>query len=421
MSIKIDPSCMDDYDPGSISTNQARQRIIDVTTPITGIEKLNIRAALHRVLAQDLSSPVNVPSHRNSAMDGYALAASDLPPEGTKELTVVGNSFAGHPFSQSLSHGECVRIMTGATMPDDSDTVIIQEQAEVTSKQTIRIDSRHKPGQNVRAAGEDIQQGETVLRTGHRITAADLGLLASIGIAEVKVFRKVRVAFFSTGDELRSIGEPLRKGEIYDSNRYTLFGMLTDLGVDMIDMGVIKDVSEDTEAAFQQAADNADVIITSGGVSVGEADFVKAGLNKLGKINFWKVAMKPGRPLAFGSIENAWFFGLPGNPVSVMATFYLFVQPALRHLMGERIVEPIIYHAKVASKLRKKAGRTEYQRGLLSLDESGELIVDKTGAQGSGILTSMSQANCFIVLPMEYESVNPGDSVPVIPFSEFRI
>lgn len=412
---------MDDFDPGSIATDDAHARIRSAVTPLNAMERTALRTALGRILGEDVHSPLTVPGHTNSAMDGYALAGTDLPETGTCELTVAGSSFAGHPFAETLAPGECVRIMTGAVVPVEADTVIMQEHVERISEHRIRIDGRHRPGQNVRRAGEDIERGDTVLARGRRLRPSDLGVLASLGVAEVTVTRRPRVAFFSTGDELRSIGEPLAAGEIYDSNRYTLYGMLTRLGVDVLDLGVVADTPAATMEAFRNAGDNTDMVITSGGISVGEADYIKHTLEELGRIDFWKVAMKPGRPLAFGRVGDAWFFGLPGNPVSVMATFYLFVQPALRRLMGETDVDPRMLNVHCDSKLRKKAGRTEYQRGFLAVGPDGELSVKKSGPQGSGILTSMSESNCFIVLPVQSESIEPGTKVPVIPFSEFLV
>ncbi len=416
-TLKTDPSCMDDFDPDSLPADEALRRILDSVAPLAGYEKVAVRSALERVLAETVHSPIDVPSHTNSAMDGYALSGSALPSSGTAEFRVVGTAWAGRPFSETVEHGDAVRIMTGAALPDGTDTVIMQEHAE-TLGDRIRIDARHEAGQNVRKAGEDIARGAGVLPSGRRLTPADLGLIASIGVVEVTVRRRVRVAFFSTGDELRSLGEPIAPGAIYDSNRYTLYGMLSRLGADIIDMGVIRDRRDDTFGAFRHAAECADVVITSGGVSVGEADYVKEALEKTGQIDFWKVAMKPGRPLAYGRIGDAYFFGLPGNPVSVMVTFYLFVQPALRRLMGETHQLPMLLKARCESKLRKKAGRTEFQRGILSNDAEGNLVVRKTGPQGSGILTSMSQANCFIMLPLEAESAQPGEILSVLPFSE---
>lgn len=416
IKVRTDPSCMDDFDLDSLPAEEALGVIQQTVSSVTGTEQVAVRSALDRVLAEDVLSNIDVPSHTNSAMDGYALAQGDLPATGTRPLKIVGTAWAGRPFQGACTTGQCVRIMTGAAMPAGTDTVVIQEQAVVENEHII-IDSRHKPGQNVRKAGEDIAAGAVALKAGRRVSAADLGLLASLGVVEVPVRRKLRVAFFSTGDELRSLGQALDKGAIYDSNRYTLYGMLTRLGVDLIDMGVVRDRREETYAAFQEAAACADVVLSSGGVSVGEADFVKDALEELGEVKFWKVATKPGRPLAFGRIGDAVFFGLPGNPVSVMVTFYLFVQPALRSMMGEVAGEPLLLNARCQSKLKKRPGRTEYQRGVLSNDAQGQLIVSKTGEQGSGILTSMSHANCFIILPMEASTVEPGQSVTVLPFS----
>lgn len=417
--LRVDPSCMDDFDPASLPADEAQALILNSVRSVTGNECVAIRSALGRVLAEDVRSSINVPSHTNSAMDGYALAHDDLPGSGTRRLEVVGTAWAGKPFQGSVTSGKCVRIMTGAPMPPGADTVVMQEHAEIENDQII-IDARHQTGQNVRSAGEDIAAGEVALKAGRRVSAADLGLLASLGVVEVQVYRKVRVAFFSTGDELRSLGQTLDAGAVYDSNRYTLYGMLTRLGVELIDLGVVRDRREDTFAAFDEAARCADVVLSSGGVSVGEADYVKEALEKLGQVTFWKVATKPGRPLAFGSIRDAMFFGLPGNPVSVMVTFYLFVQPALRRMMGELTTEPLLLRARCESKLRKNPGRTEYQRGVLSQDPQGNLMVTKTGAQGSGILSSMSLANCFIVLPLEASAVQPGETVTVLPFSEVQ-
>lgn len=408
-------SCQDDSDPESLPVAEAQHRILDSVIPIDGHEQVALRSALGRVLATDIHSPVNVPQDANSAMDGYALAGGDLPADGTRELKIVGTAWAGRPYQSPLQSGECVRIFTGAILPVGADTVLVQERAD-RRDDTLIIDNNISSGDNVRAAGEDIQQGARVLAAGSRLQPAELGLLASVGLGEVTVCRSLRVAFFSTGDELRSIGEALEPGMIYDSNRYTLYGMLQRLGCDIIDMGVVADTPEATHAAFSTAAGCADVLITSGGVSVGEADYVKTTLEEFGDVGFWKVAMKPGRPLAFGRVKDTVFFGLPGNPVSVMVTFYQFVQPALRKLMGESVIAPITVKARCETRLKKRPGRFEFQRGILSQNDAGELIVHKTGAQGSGILTSMSHANCFILLPAEATTVEAGDTVDVQPF-----
>lgn len=421
MTIAADPSCTDDFEPASLSTDAAYRHILSRVVPLAGFDRVNLKAALGRILAQDIRSPLPVPGHTNSAVDGYAVSGADLPADGECELTVVGSSFAGHPYDGRVEAGQCVRIMTGAVMPAGVDSVVMREHVEELAGSRIRIDDRNEKGQNVRHAGEDIERGDAVLPRGRRLIPSDLGLLASLGVNEVSVSRRPRVAFFSTGDELRSIGDPLSVGEVYDSNRYTLYAMLTRLGVDIIDMGVVRDEPEATLRALRLASGPADVVITSGGVSVGEADYIRHGLTELGRIDFRKVAMKPGRPLTFGRVGESWFFGLPGNPVAVMATFYLFVQPALRHLAGESSIEPLLLKAICASALRKKAGRTEYVRGIMEAGDDGELTVRRTGPQGSGILTSMSQANCFIVLPHDSESVEPGGRVSVLPFSEFRV
>jgi molybdopterin molybdotransferase len=413
--INTDPSCMDDFDPNSLAPDLALAKILENVKPLQEIETLVLRESLDRILAEDLKSSINVPSHTNSAMDGYAVNSEDLPQEGIKKLKLIGTVFAGNPLSEPVTKGTCARIMTGGVIPDGTDTVVIQENTERNSD-VINIGTETRKGDNVRQAGEDIKSGDTILNRGTRLTPADIGLIASLGIGTVNVTRKPRITFFSTGDELQSVGEELKKGNVYDSNRYTLHGMLTRIGVDIIDMGVIRDDKEALEQAFTEAASQSDAVITSGGVSVGEADYIKEILGKLGHVDFWKVAIKPGRPLSFGKLDNALFFGLPGNPVSVMVTFYQFVQPAIYKLMGSRQIEPITTTAKSASRLKKRAGRVEYQRGILEKDPEGNLLVSKTGAQGSGILSSMSQANCFIILPMESEGVEPGADVTVQPF-----
>ncbi len=410
--IKNEPSCMDDYDPNSITPDKALENIFKAISPIEETENVQVRKALGRVLANDIKSEINVPSGRNSAMDGYAIKGSDLPIHEIKKLNLIGTCLAGKPFQDNVNEGECVRIMTGAIMPEGTDTVVIQEKAIVVGD-SIDIGNDTKSGDNVRQAGEDLAIGDLVLEKGMRLTPADIGLLASLGYAEVSVFKNIKVAFFSTGDELRSVGEELEDGAIYDSNRYTLYGMLARLGVDIIDMGVVKDDKELLERAFIEAADEADVLVTSGGVSVGDADYIKEILEKQGTVDFWKVAMKPGRPLTFGNLDKTYFFGLPGNPVSVMVTFYQFVQPALKKLMGETICSPITLKVPCISKLKKRPGRVEYQRGVLEQDETGKMVVRKTGKQGSGILRSMADANCFIILPLDNEGVKEGEMVDV--------
>ena len=408
-------SCADDYDPNSLPVPEALNRIDAVVNPIHGYERLALRSALSRVLAEDIVSPIDVPAHNNSAMDGYAVNSADLPNEGSNALRIVGTALAGTPFEGSVQPGSAVRIMTGAVLPAGSDTVIMQERAE-SDGDIVRIGDDNRRGQNTRMAGEDLKAGEAVFHAGRLLTPADIGVIASLGIAEVAVRRRLRIAFFSTGDELRSIGEPLQSGQIYDSNRYTLYGMLTRLGADIVDMGVIRDRREELQQALSEAASIADAVITSGGVSVGEADFVKDILTSLGEVNFWKIAMKPGRPLAFGKIGNAVFFGLPGNPVSVMVTFYQFVQPALRRMTGQSDPTTILFKVPCTTNLKKRPGRMEFQRGILQRQTDGSMLVHGTGDQGSGILSTMSKANCFIILADECADVEAGTLVDVQPF-----
>lgn len=398
-----------------LTVDMALQRIREVLTPIHGFECCSLRDAFNRIIAEDVTSPLNVPAYINSAMDGYAISHNDLPAEGSTQLKVIGTAFAGTPFEGKVHSGQAVRIMTGAMVPEGADTVIMQEQAE-RDGDNLTIHSSHKPGENVRQIGEDITKGEVVLATGKKIRGAELGLLASLGIAEITVKRRLRVATFSTGDELCSIGETPRAGQIYDSNRYSLYGMLRAMNVEHLDMGVIRDDPDAIRNAFTTAAEAADVLITSGGVSVGDADYVKQTLDQLGQVNFWKIKMKPGKPLAFGSISQTVFFGLPGNPVSAMATFYQIVQPSLHHLMGQSTTVPIRLKIHTAERLKKRPGRQDFQRGIMERNEQGELVVRSTGHQGSHILSSMSQANCFIILPSESGPVEAGEMVEVEPF-----
>ncbi len=408
-------SCADDYDPNSMPVAKARELIRSFLAPMSAIERVNVRGALERVLAEDIVSPLAVPGHDNSAMDGYAVRFADLSGDKETVLKRVGESFAGKPWSGSIGARECVRIFTGGVMPQGADSVVMQERtSEDAGGVHIAPGAVTKAGQNRRFAGEDLKAGQVVFRSGQRIHPAEMGMIASLGIGEISVYRKLRVAFFSTGDELKSVGTPLAAGEIYDSNRYTLHGMLTRLGCDVIDMGVVVDEPKKLEHAFATAAAAADVVITSGGVSVGEADYVKQLLDKLGEVLFWKIAMKPGRPLAYGKIGSAHFFGLPGNPVSVMVTFYQFVRDALLILQGQRDVAPLpTFKVALSAPIRKVPGRTEFQRGILTADAGGTWTVRTTGDQGSGILSSMSQANCFIILGSDTGNVAAGEMVDV--------
>lgn len=408
-------SCADDYDPNSMPVERARTLIRDYLEPVTTIERVHIRQALGRTLAGDLASPIDVPGHDNSAMDGWAVRFEDLAAGAETTLKRVGESFAGRPHAGRVGPGEAVRIFTGGVMPDGADTVVMQERADDRGDRVVvAAGAVGKRGQNRRFAGEDLKAGGIVFRRGQALRPAEIGMLASLGINEVPVYRKLVVAFFSTGDELVSIGTPLATGQIYDSNRYTIGAMLARIGCETIDLGVVADVPEALEQAFRSAAASADVVITSGGVSVGEADYVKSLLDRLGEVVFWKIAMKPGRPLAYGRIGDAHFFGLPGNPVSVMVTFYQFVRDALLALQGRTGIEPMpTFKARLAAPLRKAPGRTEFQRGVLARANDGGWAVRPTGDQGSGILSSMAQANCFIVLPEQTGNLDAGSEVEV--------
>jgi molybdopterin molybdotransferase len=415
MSNKISsaPGCADAFDPSSISLAEALDKIQQRVRPVLACERLPIRECLGRVNNEAVLSPRNVPPLPNSAMDGYALAIDSLKQDEIVELTEIGTAFAGTPFDGSCGPGQCVRIMTGGLIPDGADAVIMQEQIEINAAGKVRIDSAHRVGENIRQAGEDIRQGTTVIEAGARLNPADLGVLASLGLTQLQVKRKPVVAFFSTGDELVSVGTPLEPGKIYDSNRYSLYGMLAGMAVDTIDLGVVRDDLDSMREVLTMASTRADLIISTGGVSVGEADFIKPALADLGTTEFWKIAIKPGRPLTFGQINASIFMGLPGNPVAVMVTFSQFVVPAIEALAGASPRPPALFRARAVDKIRKRPGRYEFQRGIATLDDNNEWQVTKTGRQGSGILTSMSRANCFIVLPDDNAGVEAGDEVNI--------
>lgn len=409
------------YDPNALPVAQAQDFIKRLVPRVQAVESLALRSALGRVLARDIVSPIDVPSHDNSAMDGYALRAADLAAGGDTVLGIVGTAFAGAQYTGPVGPGQSVRIMTGAVMPEGLDTVVPQEFTRTETDGRVAIPAGTvQAGDNRRLRGEDLARGEAALKAGRILTPADLGLLASLGQAEVPVFRRLRVAFFSTGDELRSIGEPLDEGCVYDSNRYTIWGMLSRLGVEVIDLGVVRDEPEALRAAFTQAAASADAVITSGGVSVGEADHTKQVMKALGEVLFWKIAMRPGRPMAIGRIgtgaQQAMLFGLPGNPVAVMVTFYAFVRDALLAMSGATPQPLLMLRAVSTEAMRKKPGRTEYQRGIVSQADDGRWQVRITGAQGSGILRSMSEANGMVVLHHGQGNVAAGDLVDVLPF-----
>ncbi len=396
--------------------SEGLEKILAAASPADGSETVPLSTAAGRILAEDVISPIDVPAYNNSAMDGYAVAGSDLPPAGEQaRLQVIGNVLAGHPWQGDIAPGECLQIMTGAVVPDGLDTIILREICQ-RDGDYVSFPAGTRPGENRRLAGEDLCRGSAAVNRGCRLGAAELGLIASLGQAEVRVRPRLRVTCFSTGDEIRNPGESLQPGQIYDSNRYTLTCLLQDLGIDVIDLGIIGDRRETIETAFRQADAAADVVISSGGVSLGDADYVKETLEKLGSIDFWRLAIKPGRPLAFGRLQNSLFFGLPGNPVAAMVTFLQLVRPALQKLAGQTPEPSPMFRAVSALALKKRPGRTEYLRGCYQYDRDGILTVTTTGHQGSGILTSMSQANCLIVLEEDRGSIAVGDQVSIQPF-----
>jgi molybdopterin molybdotransferase len=408
-------------DPHAMPVRQARQVIDGFVRPVRGVEKVALRAALGRVLAEDIISPISVPAHDNSAMDGFAFDGAGLSPDHPTRLKVIGTDFAGRPSGLHPGPGQCLRIMTGAVMPAGCDTVLAQEHAAGIEDDCVTIAPRSvRAGDNRRLAGEDLMAGRAALPAGKTVRPADLGLIASLGIAEVAVRRRLRVAFFSTGDELRSVGEPLAQGCVYDSNRYTLFGMLTRLGCELVDMGIVRDDPAALETALRDACQSADAIITSGGVSAGAADYTRDIMARLGEVAFWTIGMRPGRPMAFGRVgadgHEAFLFGLPGNPVAVMVSFYFFARPALLRMMGAEAPADLMVQACSVAPIRKKPGRTEFQRGVLAIAADGRREVRLTGAQGSGILRSMTEANCIVVLPDEQGNIAAGDVVQVLMF-----
>jgi molybdopterin molybdotransferase len=416
------------YDPNALRADKVNAFLAELVNPVADIETVALFDGLNRVLAEDIISPISVPPHDNSAMDGFAFDGTRLNTDQSLELEIVGTAFAGKAWQGAVGHNECLKIMTGAIMPEGLDTVVPQEMATLNVEKT-RVGIAPgvlQQGDNRRKAGEDLQQGLPALFKGVHLTPAALGLLASLGLPTVKVYRKIRVAYFSTGDEILSLGDAPREGAVYDSNRYTVFGLLTRMGCDVIDMGVVRDEPALLEAAFVKAANEADAIITSGGVSVGEADYTRAMMKKLacesskgaGGVAFWRIAMRPGRPMAVGRIgaHSSILFGLPGNPVAVMVTFLAFVRPALLRMMGSSASNPPLLKARSTEAIRKKPGRTEYQRGTVTTATDGKLVVKTTGNQGSGVLSSMVQGNGLIVLHHDQSSVAIGDEIDVMMF-----
>lgn len=402
-----------------LALSEALTNMLNRLPEPTSIENLPLNECANRILAEDIFSPINVPSFDNSAMDGYAVRVADL--ESQLTLTVAGKSFAGNPFHGELKSGECVRIMTGAMIPNGIDAVVMQEETRLNEDGTVTFSHVPKLGSNIRRIGEDVRQDALILKKGSILNVASLPLLASLGIASVPVFKKLKVAILSTGDELTSVGQPLEQGKIYDTNRFAVRLMLEKLNCDILDYGILADDPTVFEQIFREAQKSADVLITSGGVSVGEADFTKDVLAKLGEIGFWKIAMKPGKPFAFGQLEKAWFFGLPGNPVSALVTFYQLVQPALAKLSGvssdgiAKLTQNLT--ACSAVNLKKSVGRQDFQRGYFYANEDGTLVVRPVGSQGSHMFSAFHESNCFIVLEAERGNVEAGENVTIQPFN----
>ena len=402
-------SCVITEKKSLLSVEEAQQRIHDAILPLTENVSVPLKQAFGRVLAETVFSIIDLPSARNSAMDGYAFASENF----ATTLTNVGISWAGKPFEGELKKGECVRIFTGAVLPENADSVVMQEHVTVEGTQ-IHFPDDVKLKKNVREIGEDVRVGDVLCNAGKTITAVDLGLLAASGIESVSIIRPLKIVYFSTGDELMPLGEPLTRGKIYDSNRYSLHGLLQNPCYDVTDGGVIPDDKAELKRTLTQAAHDFDVIITTGGASVGDADFVKEVLAECGDVNFWKIAIKPGKPLAFGKIGACYFFGLPGNPVAVTTTFDIIVKPALARLAGTNFIKPWQFKAICTTPLKKSRGRQEYQRGVLQQSDSGEFYVASTGQQGSHILSTAILANCYIIMPNNCTDVEVGETVTVI-------
>ena len=401
-----------------LTVSETRQKITQAIESITDVERIHIADGLNRILAETVLSPINIPPQRNAAMDGYAFTSADIIKNQPFTLKEVGTSWAGKPFIGSIEKNQCVRIFTGAVVPDFADSVIAQEQV-LRQNDEITLPADTLICKNIRAAGSDVKESETLITAPKKLSAIDLSLLAAAGVSRIGVKRQLKIGFFSTGDELISLGEALQPGQIYDSNRYLLAALLTDPTHTVSDLGVIKDDTKLLENTLSTAADSFDVLISTGGASVGDADFVKQVLEKIGQINFWKLAIKPGKPLAFGKIKNCWFFGLPGNPVAVLVTYQQFVRPALQQLSGLQPSKPLQLQARCKTVLRKTPGRQEYQRGILNQTSAGELTVIATGGQDSHQLKTTSLANCFIVLANECNGVGIGDTVIVEPFDTY--
>ncbi|EJB1759363.1 TPA: bifunctional molybdopterin-guanine dinucleotide biosynthesis adaptor protein MobB/molybdopterin molybdotransferase MoeA [Vibrio parahaemolyticus] len=407
-----DAACCDTLSPAFLSVVQGQEKILSLVNTVSEIEACKIENAYGRVLAEHIISPVNVPQYTNSAMDGYAIRSDDVDRDSYQ---VVAEVMAGHAYDQPLQVGQAVKIMTGAPTPRNGDTVVMREQASQEGDKVTFNGAHIKAGQNVRQAGEDLTIGSDVFTVGTRLASPEMGMIASLGFGEANVFRKLKVAVFSTGDEVQAPGTEQKANSIYDSNRFTIMGMLEKLGCEILDFGILEDNEQLMIEALENASAQADVVMTSGGVSVGDADYIKLALDKLGQIDFWRINMRPGRPLAFGQINNKPFFGLPGNPVAVMVSFINFVEPALRKMQGEQGWKPLKVNAIATENLRSRQGRTEFSRGIYELDDTGRLTVRTTGKQGSGILRSMSEANCLIEISPAIDTVKAGESVTIIP------
>lgn len=405
-------ACCDTLSPAFLSVTQGQEKILSLVNTVTDTESCSVESSFGRVLAGDIISPVNVPQYTNSAMDGYAIRGDDLE---RQHYQIVAEVLAGHAYERPLEKGQAVKIMTGAPTPELADTVVMREQATETSDGVTFSGATIKQGQNVRQAGEDLPIGSDVFSQGQRLSSAEMGMIASLGFGDCDVYRKLKVAVFSTGDEVQAPGSEQKANSIFDSNRFTIMGMLQNLGCEILDFGILEDDQQTMVDALQQASAQADVVITSGGVSVGDADYIKLALDQLGSIDFWRINMRPGRPLAFGQINDKPFFGLPGNPVAVMVSFINFVEPALRKMQGEVDWQPLKVNAIATESLRSRQGRTEFSRGVYQLDSRGLLTVATTGKQGSGILRSMSEANCLIEISPAVDTVKVGESVTIIP------
>lgn len=406
---------MESFTAGLISLEEAQDKMLAQLAPIADKVTVSLQEAAGRITAEPVRSPGAVPSFDNSAMDGYAVRLTDLRPG--QPLAIAGKAFAGAPFNGDWPAGSVVRIMTGAPIPEGCEAVVMQEETE-SHADGIVITAAVTAGQNIRRIGEDIQADAQILAAGVRLGAAELPLLASLGIAQLSVLRKLRVAIFSTGDELQPVGQPLAAGQIYDTNRFTVSLMLNKLGCEVIDLGLARDDPAALRRTFEEADRQADVVISTGGVSVGEADYTKSILEELGAITFWKLAIKPGKPFAFGRLKNSWFCGLPGNPVSAAVTFYQLVQPLLAKLTGQRAAAlPPRQRVRAAERIKKTPGRLDFQRGIYAPTADGTLEVRSTGNQGSHVFSSFALANCFIVLERERGTVEAGEWVEIEPFN----